>query len=62
MTNWHVVREASGTITVAFPDGFRSAATVLRIDRDWDLAALAIWRPSVQPMPLATAARSRAKR
>jgi hypothetical protein len=56
VTNWHVVREASGTITVAFPNGFRSAATVLRIDRDWDLAALAIWRPNVTPIPLATAA------
>jgi S1-C subfamily serine protease len=56
VTNWHVVREASGTITVAFPDGFRSAATVLRIVRDWDLAALAIWKPGVQPIPLATAA------
>jgi hypothetical protein len=56
VTNWHVVREASGTITVAFPNGFRSAATVLRVDRDWDLAALAIWKPNVQPIPLATAA------
>lgn len=56
VTNWHVVHEASGTITVAFPNGFRSAATVLRIDRDWDLAALAIWKPGVQPIPLATAA------
>lgn len=56
VTNWHVVREASGTIMVAFPNGFRSAATVLRIDRDWDLAALAIWKPDVPPIPLSTAA------
>ena len=53
VTNWHVVREAAGPIMVVFPDGFRSAAIVLATDRDWDLAALAIWRPNVQPIPLA---------
>ena len=26
MTNWHVVRDATGPIVVAFPDGFRSGA------------------------------------
>ena len=50
VTNWHVVCDAAGPIAVYFPDGFRSPATVLRIDRDWDLAALAIWRPNVQPI------------
>jgi hypothetical protein len=54
VTNWHVVRDAQGQIVVAFPDGFRSGATVLGTDRDWDLAALAIWRPNVDPIPLAT--------
>ncbi len=49
VTNWHVVRDAAGPITVFFPDGFRSAAVLLRTDRDWDLAALAIRRPNVQP-------------
>jgi hypothetical protein len=29
---------------------------VLRVDRDWDLAALAIRRPNVQPIPLANEA------
>ena len=53
VTNWHVIREATGTIHVLFPNGFRSPATVLRADRDWDLAALAIWRPPVEPIPLA---------
>lgn len=53
ITNWHVVCEATGQITVVFPDGFRSPAAVLRTDRDWDLAALAIWRPQVQPVALA---------
>ena len=53
VTNWHVVRDATGSITVVFPDGFRSGALVLKTDRDWDLAALAIQRPRVQPLPLA---------
>jgi hypothetical protein len=56
VTNWHVVRDATGPIGVVFPDGFRSGATVLRTDRDWDLAALAIWRPPVEPIPLAAVA------
>jgi hypothetical protein len=56
LTNWHVVRDAAGPIVVHFPDGFRSGAVVLRVDRDWDLAALAIRRPNVQPIPLATQA------
>jgi len=53
LTNWHVVRDAAGPIVVYFPDGFRSGAVLLRVDRDWDLAALAIRRPNVQPIPLA---------
>ncbi len=56
VTNWHVVRDAAGPIMVFFPDGFTSGATVLRTDRDWDLAALAIWRPRVAPIPLSNAA------
>ena len=56
VTNWHVIRDAGDRIEVAFPDGFRSQATLLAADRDWDLAALAIWRPNVQPIPLANQA------
>jgi hypothetical protein len=56
ITNWHVVRDAAGEISVVFPDGFRSAARVLRIDEEWDLAALMIWRPPAQPIPIATVA------
>jgi len=56
VTNWHVVRDAAGPVAVVFPDGFRSAATVMKTDRDWDLAALAVWRPSVRPITLATEA------
>ncbi len=53
VTNWHVIRDAAGPITVAFPDGFRSTANVLAADRHWDLAALAIRRPNVGPISLA---------
>ena len=53
VTNWHVVRDAAAPVWVAFPNGFRSAATILKTDRDWDLAALAIWRTNVTPLPLA---------
>jgi hypothetical protein len=53
VTNWHVVRDATGPITVVFPDGFRSDARVLKTDHDWDLAALAIQRPRAAPLPLA---------
>ncbi|MBN2291227.1 MAG: trypsin-like peptidase domain-containing protein, partial [Pirellulales bacterium] len=53
LTNWHVVRDGNGMVTVVFPDGFHSGATVLKVDRDWDLAALVIWRPHVSPVRLA---------
>ena len=56
VTNWHVVRDAAGPVMVVFPDGFCSPASVLKTDRDWDLAALAIRRPNVPPVALATAA------
>jgi Trypsin-like peptidase domain len=56
VTNWHVVNEATGQIMVMFPDGCTSAGTVIKVDRDWDLAAIAIWRPNVEPLPLATVA------
>ena len=56
LTNWHVVRNATGPITVVFPDGFRSGAYLLRTDRDWDLAALAIRRPSVRPIAVSNQA------
>ncbi len=54
VTNWHVIRDAAGPIGVALPNGFRSPATVLKSDSEWDLAALAIWRPNVEPVPVAT--------
>ncbi|WP_460166984.1 S1 family peptidase [Thermostilla marina] len=56
ITNWHVVRDAEGNILVKFPCGFVSPATVMKVDKDWDLAALAIWRPPVDPVPIAVEA------
>jgi hypothetical protein len=53
VTNWHVVRDAVSAVEVVFPDGFRSHARPLKVDQDWDLAALVIWRPSIEPVPLA---------
>ncbi len=52
ITNWHVVREAQGQVLVEFPDGFQSAATILKTDETWDLGLLLIWRPTAIPMPL----------
>ncbi len=56
ITNWHVVRDAVGPIEVLFPDGFHSLAQVVRTDREWDLAALLIWKPPVQPVPISSTA------
>lgn len=53
LTNWHVVRDATGQISVRFPDGFSSAASVLETDETWDLAALLIWRPETEPVAIA---------
>jgi len=52
LTNWHVVHQATGRVIVQFPDGFESAATVMKTDEIWDLALLVIWRPTADPMPL----------
>ncbi len=56
ITNWHVVRDNKGEVEVVFPDGFRSKARPLKVDEDWDLAALVIWRPPVAPVTMATRA------
>jgi S1-C subfamily serine protease len=57
ITNWHVVRDAVGPVEVVFPDGFHSMAGIVRTDREWDLAALLIWKPpGVQPVPVSTTA------
>src|SRR4051812_33629725 len=54
ITNWHVVRDGTGLVEVVFPDGFRSNAKPLKVDSDWDLAALVIWRPRVEPVKIAS--------
>jgi hypothetical protein len=50
ITNWHVVRDSQGTVEVVFANGFRSHARPLKVDSDWDLAALVIWRPPIEPV------------
>ena len=55
ITNWHVVRDASGAISVLFPDGFSSRADVVKVDKDWDLAALSIRKPAAAPLPMTAA-------
>jgi hypothetical protein len=54
ITNWHVVRDSEGTVEVVFPNGFRSHARPLKVDSDWDLAALVIWRPPIEPVRVTT--------
>ena len=53
VTNWHVVQNSTQAVNVVFPNGFRSGARVLKTDRDWDLAALLIWRPDSSPVSIA---------
>lgn len=54
VTNHHVVEYAAGPIDVVFPNGFRSLARAQKLDSDWDLAALVIWRPEgIEPIKLA---------
>ena len=52
VTNWHVVRDSKGTVEVVFPSGFRSQARPLKVDKDWDLAALVVWRPPIEPVQI----------
>ncbi|MEX2138389.1 MAG: trypsin-like peptidase domain-containing protein [Pirellulales bacterium] len=56
VTNWHVVRDAPGNVIVVFPDGFQSLGRVLRMDANWDLAAILINKPRVAPVRLAAEA------
>ena len=56
ITNWHVVRDATGEVSVEFPGGFRTPGKILKVDADWDLAALEIARPvGVQPLAISSA-------
>ncbi len=53
VTNWHVVEHVGKELWVEFSDGFRSAGKLLKVDHDWDLAAIAIWRPNASAVALA---------
>ncbi|MDX1963586.1 MAG: serine protease [Pirellulales bacterium] len=56
ITNWHVVRDATHGAVVVFPDGTQYQGRVVKTDRDWDLAAIVIPPPGVEPLPLTTVA------
>jgi S1-C subfamily serine protease len=53
LTNWHVVKDAAGNVIVSFPDGFQTPGYVVKMDREWDLAAIVIWKPQAKPVPIA---------
>ena len=48
-----MVNGYKGVVEVVFPGGFRSQARPLKVDSDWDLAALVIWRPPIEPVHIA---------
>jgi len=52
LTGWHVIRGATKPVSVQFPGGHRSGATVVKTDQAADLAALAIFWKSGGPKPL----------
>ena len=54
ITNWHVVRDATGEIMARFPDGLVANATVIKVDKTWDLAALVIARPNSEPVMISS--------
>lgn len=56
VTNWHVVRDAVGPVTVMFPGGFASPGNVVKTDKDWDLAAISIYRPTAEPLQISPVA------
>lgn len=55
VTCQHLFRGGAGTISVTFPDGQSSAARLVHSDATWDLAALLIARPNVEPVAIAPA-------
>ena len=52
VTNWHVIRDGTGPPEVVFPNGFRSKGRPLKLDANWDLAAVVIWRPPIEPVKI----------
>jgi S1-C subfamily serine protease len=56
LTNWHVVRSHRHGISVSWPDGSTSPAKVLASDELWDLAALVVQKPAVEPVTITASA------
>jgi len=55
ITNWHVVRDSNGYVTVKFPDGQTYQAAVVAVDDRWDLALLIIsWPKGVEPVVISS--------
>ncbi len=53
LTNWHVVCDSNGYVTVRFPDKQEFGAAVVAVDDRWDLALLIIPEPkNVAPVPI----------
>ncbi len=50
LTCWHLFREGTGQVVVQFDDGRSHGARVVALDRDADLAALAIANPRAKPV------------
>ena len=55
LTNQHVIYDTEGLVHVHFPSGFSSFGAVIRSDKDWDLALVAISKPpqSIRTLPIA---------
>lgn len=56
LTNWHVVREAKNGVTVKWPNGTTTPASVKATDATWDLASLVVPNPPAPPVPVAVQA------
>ena len=51
ITNWHVIRDSNGFVTVKFPDSKTYEAAVVAVDDRWDLALVVISEPKgVEPV------------
>ena len=56
ITNWHVVRDSNGYVTVWFPHGRTYEAAVVAVDDRWDLALLILAEPkAVEPVVISPA-------
>lgn len=53
LSNWHVVRTHREGLTVAWPDGTKTAGRVLAYDAEWDLAAVEVTAPQAEPVQIA---------